>query len=390
MSTTQNPKKQRTPLVDYVPSELRKGTKGNWMITFSVLNPFTKKLERQRRRVKPMNSIIERERFAKQIILSVNEKLRNGWNPITDQEGVHSFTLISDVVDTYIKRIKKQVKDKSLRPDTLRTYVSQIDNFKTFLKSRSEEEQLCINFDKKLIIDFLDTIYYERDNGTTSYNNYLAAMVRIGNYMLSRGFIKKNTIIAIPKKVKARKQRIVIPPKERKEIFEYLRINNPAFGVFCMAEYYELLRPAELTKLKISDISLFEQIIHVRPEVSKTKREAWVRILEEFMPHLVDHIKKHTQENYVFSADGYKPGKVQLSGREFTRTWTKMRKKMKLNPKYQLYSLKDTGITDMLHAGVPAVVVRDHARHADLSMTNKYVAVAKGVDADKINNKVKF
>ena len=31
----------------------------------------------------------------------------------------------------------------------------------------------------------------------------------------------------------------------------------------------------------------------------------------------------------------------------------------------------------MLHAGVPAVLVRDHARHADLSMTSKYVAVAK-------------
>jgi len=36
------------------------------------------------------------------------------------------------------------------------------------------------------------------------------------------------------------------------------------------------------------------------------------------------------------------------------------------------YSFKNSGITDMLARGVPSSVVRDHARHQDLSTTEIY------------------
>ena len=51
----------------------------------------------------------------------------------------------------------------------------------------------------------------------------------------------------------------------------------------------------------------------------------------------------------------------------------KIRKDCGLPAEMQLYSLKDTGITEMLEAGVNIVAVKDAAGHADISTTNKYV-----------------
>ncbi len=390
MSNSQNPNFNRIPLIDYIPASLKKGKKGNWIIEFYVMNPLAKKLKRIRRRVKPISNTRERERFAKHIVVTVNDKLRCGWNPITEKEGTHSFILIQDVLDTYLNQIQKQVKDGTLRSDTMRSYKSQVNTFSVFLKNRPKEDQFCVNFDRKLIVDFLDHIYYERDNGTASYNNYLGAMVRIGNYMADRGYIKINDALKIQRKEKTIKTRIVIPPVDRKIIFEHLLREDPGFGVFCMMEYYELLRPTEMTKMKVGDLSIINDVIYIRKEVSKTKREATLRILKEFRPYLIDHIKKANNSDWLFSNNNYLPGPKQLPRKKFTATWNALRDTLNLDKKYQLYSLKDTGITDMLNAGIPAIVVRDHARHADLSMTNKYVAVAKGVDPEKINNKIKF
>lgn len=49
-----------------------------------------------------------------------------------------------------------------------------------------------------------------------------------------------------------------------------------------------------------------------------------------------------------------------------------MRRELKLPDTMQLYSLKDTGITNMLENGVPAIDVMKQAGHHDLSMTTQY------------------
>lgn len=49
-----------------------------------------------------------------------------------------------------------------------------------------------------------------------------------------------------------------------------------------------------------------------------------------------------------------------------------MRKELQLPETMQLYSLKDTGITNMLENGVPAIDVMKQAGHHDLAMTSRY------------------
>ena len=70
------------------------------------------------------------------------------------------------------------------------------------------------------------------------------------------------------------------------------------------------------------------------------------------------------------------PGTRQVSRRMLSKHWDKMRKSLKISAEYQYYSLKDTGITDMLNKKVSNLAVRDQARHSSLSITNIYARVA--------------
>ena len=75
--------------------------------------------------------------------------------------------------------------------------------------------------------------------------------------------------------------------------------------------------------------------------------------------------------DYLFS-ESYLPGAVQLAPKKISDEWVKIRTALKLPKKYQWYSLKDTGITNMLKAGVPTIAVRDQARHHSIIQTEAY------------------
>ena len=69
-----------------------------------------------------------------------------------------------------------------------------------------------------------------------------------------------------------------------------------------------------------------------------------------------------------------------MNTRDTGRTWANMREALGFSSCYQFYSLKDTGITEMLEAGVPAKMVQELADHHSLEMTQKYVGKSKSKD----------
>lgn len=66
---------------------------------------------------------------------------------------------------------------------------------------------------------------------------------------------------------------------------------------------------------------------------------------------------------FLFS-NNIMPGVKQVSRRMLSKHWDKMRKELRIPDEYQFYSLKDTGITDMLNKKVSNLAVRDQARHS--------------------------
>ena len=119
---------------------------------------------------------------------------------------------------------------------------------------------------------------------------------------------------------------------------------------------------------------MFESYISLHGCNTKNKKDESVTIPNEMARLLITHLQDAKNEDYLFSSNKFAPGPTQLTSKKVTTKWNEFRTKHSVNMNIQFYSLKDTGITDLLNSGVPSIKVRDQARHYDLKITEKYIA----------------
>ena len=125
-----------------------------------------------------------------------------------------------------------------------------------------------------------------------------------------------------------------------------------------------------------------DDLIIIPSDIAKNHRERHISMPMEVAIPMADYIKNARSDLQLFSS-GYRPGKKVLSTRDTGRTWAKIREALGLPKCYQYYSLKDSGITEMLEAGVPDKMVQELADHRSLEMTQKYIAKSKATDIRK-------
>ena len=113
-------------------------------------------------------------------------------------------------------------------------------------------------------------------------------------------------------------------------------------------------------------------IIYLKNEYTKNKKAQAITIPDNYMPTLIDHIKKANNSDYLFSNDNYSPGQRQLDPKRISDEWTKLRNAINIPKEIVWYHLKDTGITELLLDGVPTIKVRDQARHYSIVQTEEY------------------
>ena len=110
---------KRIAFIDYKPAELRDNK--SWYIEYYAKNPLTEKLDRFRNRVPKMKSVQERRKYAKKMILTINQKLESGWSPFFENPN-NQYKSLEDSFSLFLKQLEKEVKDGIKRPDTLRSW----------------------------------------------------------------------------------------------------------------------------------------------------------------------------------------------------------------------------------------------------------------------------
>lgn len=368
MSTTQKTRNVIS-LVDFVPAELRENK--TWKIVYYVKCPIENKLKRRQNRVKPLKSITERRKLARKMVLELNKKLERGWNPLLNDNEIRGFVKFSDAARLFIDRTVKEVKNQEKRADTLRSYKSFIKNISDYLEEIKEQDMFVIKFKDELVRDFLDVVYYDRDNSARTRNNYLNFIKTFSDWLIRHKYISKNPTTRIELIPEKAKEREIIPDGTLKEIFKFLKEKKQNYHLVCLICYYCLVRRTEITKLKVSDVILKNGVIYVNKNVAKNKKSMPVTIPDVLIPYLVNHLKTAEMGDYLFS-DNYLPGRNKLAPKKISDEWVKVRTALNLPKKYQWYSLKDTGITNLLKAGVPPIAVRDQARHHSIVQTEAY------------------
>ena len=358
---------KRIVFVDYKPAELRANKV--WYIEYYAKNPLTEKLERFKKRVPSMKSQREREKYAKKMVQAINQKLETGWSPFYENPS-NQYKSLEDSFSLFLKQLEKEVKDGIKRPDTLRSWKSFFSNISAYINEKHLDIKFVLNIDFLFVNNFLDYIYYDKRNSPRTYNNYLAYMKGFFEWAKLKGYAKQNPAEGIKSKPKVQKKREPLTAEVKKCIKE-LRDKDFHFFTCCMLTYFCLIRRTELTKLKVSDVRLSESRIILDGSITKNRKTDSVTIPDVFLPILAQHLVTANNSDYLFGKD-FKPGKVQLNPKKISDTWIKYRKKYKFDSKFQFYSLKDTGIMDLLNSGIPSIKVRDQARHYDIKQTEAY------------------
>ena len=360
------------PMVAFKPAELRIGT--DWLIVYYAKDPQSDKLVRFRNRVPKMSNKKERLRFAQKMIDTLNEQLYSGWSPYMGN--LTEVKTIDYCFDYYLKTLSKELSDGVKRKSTYNNYKYFITAFTEYLSIYQKNVKFISDISTLICDHFLDRIYIEKEKSARTYNFYLMCMRTFFNFCLSKGFIKESPVKKTKTKSIKEKTRVVLNEKEKAKL-ALLKEENFHFYVFCMTTYYCFIRPNELKKLKVENVNIEKNYMTIPSSISKNRKTENVTIPNIFIEELKEHIGKASKDLFLFGKK-FVPGKQAVTNLFYH--WENVRKKYGFRKEVQFYSLKDTGITDMLNAGVPAIKVRDQARHSDLKITEIYTARNNSAD----------
>ena len=363
-------------------------------VTDTVLSfyAFDRQVGRLRRKRIKLNHLGKRwfiRRREREICSRFLALLAQGWSPF-DNGSPDSDTVltrfsqsyppkervaVTEALQRYADFVEAEVERKVMSKDTRRTYISYIAKLRAALPPDRPVGDVATAD----LVAFVDGM--KAQNLSPKYcNSVIGWLKTVFGWMLERGLVADNPALPIKTETLARQQgRPTMTDSERETLFARLRQQGHLeYLLACLMEYYTYIRPNELYRVKVRYLNLAEQTVTIPAEISKNRKTAKVTlpaVVVDLMREL--GIDRHRGDDYLFGK-GMKCGPTIGNAKQFGRFWE--RRVVCDGGIYPelgkrgvvFYSFKNSGITDMLARGVPSAVVRDQARHQDLSTTEIY------------------
>lgn len=351
-------------------------------IEFYAYDPALGKMRRKRIKINRIKGVAKRRQYAKEVIQRLTDQLTKGWNPWIIND-IDELELFETSIQHYESHLEKMISSGYFRKETYDGYKSNIKIMREFI-AKKRPTHYTYQFDRRFCTEFLDYIFIDRDNGAQTRNNYLNFLRVFSGFLVEKGYLQSKPtdgIAPISKRL-YKKERSCIPLEVIEKIAEHCRKKDPHFLLACYLLYYGFIRPVEMTRLKISNINVKNCTVTIPGSASKNKKTQTITLPKKVMAYAIElGIFGAASEDYIFSY-GLKPGKEEINPKHFRDHWEKLRKPLRLKKEWKFYSLKDTGITAMLKDNVPAIDVRDQARHSSLAITEIYTDHSGRVNPD--------
>lgn len=169
---------------------------------------------------------------------------------------------------------------------------------------------------------------------------------------------------------------------------------KPLLRRFMLWTYYTCARGSELKALRIRDLDIRIKKITIMAETGKTgewigKRS--IPICQELMDMMVEEkLMNHPGDWFVFGRQGC-AGPEPIYKEYFSDIYYEIKKSLKIDYKYTIYSLKHTRVVDLLIAGFDATTVMYLTGHTDWGSFQKYTRELGAVmDKKLIGNTLKL
>jgi integrase len=367
-------------LLNFKPAQLYTGKE--WFVSYYVLNPATEKLDRKKIKLNRIKSPVERRKYASVLINELNKKLYAGWNPYLEESAPRGFTPLKQVLGIFLRS-----KERELRDDSLRSYRSFIGSFEKWLDDTGRGNIFSAKWDKLDAVEYMEWLYNVKRVSNKTWNNYKTFNSVIFNWMVEHKYAAVNHFASIKKKVSEQKERVVIDNDTRERIREYLQEKDYDFLMVCLLVFHSLIRPKEISNLKPKDFDLENQTIFISGTYAKNHQNRISTIADALLPFLEKwDFNGASPDQYIFGAN-FLPGKTPICARKFAKKWDKLRDDLCIEKEMQLYSLRDSGIIQMLNDGISPEEVMKQADHSSLEITTVYTKHASPNGSDQIKLK---
>ena len=365
-----NSRKNLHDVLDFLPPKRHEGK--NSYIDFWMRDPSTGKLKRKKIMLDRFTPGLERDMMASQIMANIWNKAMNGWNCWNEAATSREDVKFTDVIIKYRAYINNMTKKGVMSEKTCYDYNSRLKILEEFVDDRMVSDIRMYQFDSVCVTDFLDYILLDREASTRTRNNYRTWLSAFCTWLVERKYIGENFIGQIPTLPEKTKFREALTADALKRLADHLRTQDPKFLLACMMEYYTFIRPIELTKIKIGDISIKDQTVFVAAQISKNRRDGLVALNDEIVKLMIDLNVFSYPSGYYLFGKGLTPSEKRASSNQFRLKFAALRRELGFPDSYMFYSLKDSGIRDLANTqGI--VVAKEQARHSDVSVTNHYL-----------------
>lgn len=364
--------------VDFIPCKRHDGKKGkDSYLFYYVRNPESGKLVRFKIMLNRYQKGAERDFMAAQISANVYNNYMKGITPFTEPSVSRTGTPLITVIGRYKTYIKKLEQKGAMSEKTITDYYSRLKIFQEWLEDRHYNNKKVYEMDTALATDFLDYVLLDRETTTLTRNNYRTWMSAFCAWLVEKMYLSDNPISKIPILPVKEKFREPLSVPDVKRMSSYLKQTDKRFLLACYFEYYTMIRPIELVKIRIRDIQLREQTVFIPSMVSKNRKNGRVPLHDKIVKLMLDlEVFSHSGKSFLFGKQ-FIPSEERARSDIFRKRFSKLREELNFPDCYMFYSLKDTGIID--HGEKLGVIsARDQARHSSVEVTNLYMKRRSG------------
>lgn len=383
-------KRSYQSLLGYIPAKVTANKR--WYVEWYSVNPDTGKLQRKRVSVPHIKPLALRRKYANDMVLEINAQLAAGWNPFLRLGNPKEYALFDDICESYYRYLYKMTESHLLRPKTYNGYVSYLKLFREWNRQRAKPVAYIYQLKAEVIDHFLDHIWLECGKSPRTRDNYLGWLRTFCDWMLEKHYISDNPTSGIANVTgkKYAKNRTTIPRDEMIRLRSHLDSHDRYMLLACYMLYYCFIRPKEMSYIRIEDINVAKGTIAITGEVAKNGKDSVVTLPDIVVKLMLDlDVLTKPGDWYLFS-DDLRPGTKYRIPKYFCDEWNKVRTALGFPEQYKFYSLKDTGITDLIKDNTDLLAVRDQARHSSLQMTDLYTPLSAKTANESIRHRESY
>ena len=381
------PISQFKQIQNFLPAVVKSTPATGICVEYYVLDPVADEMVRKRLLLNRYTKRIPRKRdrllAAQQIADNLNAKLRGGWSPLHETEDVRLYTRLADLQSKFLAAKNAE----GCRPTTLVQYKSVIDLWLRWCEDNGMADRYSGTYLRAHAVRYMDAVL-EQGHRHRTYNNTMKVMKAFFQWAVEHLYAKENPFVGFKPLKKEKKIRNLVPPDVRRMVAEYYATVRPAMNIVCQLVYSSAIRPTEIHKIQLKHIRLDRHYIVIPSENSKNYKERCATLTPPLVDMLSPVLEKYDNPELFLFGDNKElhPDKKPCTKSYFHKSWMRMRRNLGLPLEMQLYSLRDTGLTDLLHSGVDQLTVQHHADHSSLDIQNIYTDHFDPLLNDRIYN----